>query len=69
MRMKTYFMSWESDNKRGHAIWDFAPTIHGVGVSPRQALATMLDSVTDEFSKAEIPIVGAVTATQFNLVT
>ena len=67
--MKTYFLAWESDNKRGHAIYEF-PTSHEEGeITPRQALSAMIDSVYDGFTEDQIPIKGIVSATQFNLVT
>ncbi len=61
--MKTYFMAWESDNKRGHSIYDFDDD-----EPPRQALKTMLDSVRAEFINDEIPLVGVISAEQFNRV-
>ena len=61
--MKTYFMAWESDNKRGHSIYDFDDD-----EPPRQALKTMLDSVRAEFINDEIPLVGVISANQFNRV-
>ena len=59
--MKTYFMAWESNEKRGHSIYDFS-----ADTTPRDALSTMIDNVQNEFGKS---IKGIITATQFNLVT
>lgn len=66
--MKTYFMAWESDNKRGHLICDFDIQGDGEEVTPRQALREMINMVIEDFSEARIPIKGIVSATQFNLV-
>jgi len=59
--MKTYFMAWESNEKRGHSIYEFSNDI-----APRDALSTMIDNVKNEFGKS---IKEVITATQFNLVT
>jgi len=61
--MKTYFMAWESDNKRGHSIYDFNDDI-----PPRQALNEMRKAIHKEFSESDIPIKGIISATQFNCV-
>lgn len=61
--MKTYFMSWESDNKRGHAIHDFADD-----VTPREAIGRMIISVCHDFKDSETKLIGTVTANQFNRV-
>ena len=61
--MKTYFMAWESDNKRGHSIFDF-----DADISPREAIKIMIESVKFEFSSAEVPLKGVVSANQFNRV-
>lgn len=61
--MKTYFMAWESDNKRGHSIYDFPDDIE-----PRQAINEMINGVIKQFSESDIPIKGEISASQFNLV-
>jgi len=61
--MKTYFLAWEADNRRGHAIYDFDED-----VTPRQALAEMINCAVKECSESDIPIRGTITATQFNRV-
>jgi hypothetical protein len=67
--MKTYFMAWESDNRRGHAIWEFGPNDDGSEITPRQALSAMRQSVIDGAVGSENAIVGELSAIQFNLVT
>lgn len=59
--MKTYFMAWETDNKRGHSIYDFDKK-----TTPREALKAMIVSVQAEF-KGDIK--GVISAIQFNRVT
>ena len=57
--VKTYFLSWESDNKRGHSIYEFKDEI-----TPREALRFMHKEVENAFPE----ILGKITATQFNKV-
>lgn len=65
--MKTYFMAWETDNKRGHVIWEFEPSgDKGNEISPREALRTMLEAVKNDFSG---DLRGVISASQFNQVT
>ncbi len=60
--MKTYFMAWQSDNKRGHSIAD-APD----EMKPQEVLSQMIDQVYEKFK--DTGMVGVVSATQFNAVT
>lgn len=57
--VKTYFLSWESDNKRGHSIYEFKEEI-----TPREALRFMHKEVEKAFPE----ILGAITVAQFNKV-
>lgn len=57
---QTYFMSWETDNKRGHSIHEFKEEI-----SSLEAMRYMMKSVMEEFEGA---MKGVLTATQFNKV-
>lgn len=67
--MKTYFMAWQSDNKRGHSVFDFDVNESGEEIKPRKALSEMINYVIKEFSESDIPLKGVVSATQFNRVT
>ncbi len=63
--MKTYFLHWESQNKRGHAINDFED-----GATPREALKEMISIIEgNPLRDLEVPNIGEITAVQFNLVT
>lgn len=65
--MKTYFMAWESDNKRGQSITEFKKDFSsGDEIMPKKAFIKMLSEVKTELSKTNSK--GLVTATQFNLV-
>ncbi len=57
--MRTYFLSWESENKRGHSMYEFSGD-----ETPREILKIMIS----EASKAFPDICGDVTAIQFNRV-
>lgn len=59
--MATYFMAWQSDNKRGHCIADAPDEMH-----PREVLSRMIDQVNEKFKATGIT--GVVSATQFNKV-
>lgn len=58
---KTYFMAWESDNKRGHYIGE-APAKMPAG----EVLKQMIDQVYADFKDKDLK--GVVTARQFNVV-
>jgi hypothetical protein len=57
--MKTYFMAWQSDNKRGHSIAG-APD----DMDPREVLLQMIDAVNEKFKDSGM--IGIVSANQFN---
>jgi len=59
---KTYFLAWETDNKRGHFICEFEKGDIGY-VTPRKALNYMITQVEKIVDKDNV---GLVKATQFN---
>ncbi len=58
--MKTYFMAWQCDNKRGHCTADAPEDMH-----PTEVLKQMIESVKQEFGPE---LIGFVSANQFNVV-
>ena len=64
MKKKTYFMAWETVNRRGHAIYEFDRE-----TTPRQALSKMLEFISSGESEKGETIQGSLNATQFNQVT
>lgn len=56
--MKTYFLSWQCDNMRGHTTAEASDD-----VKPAEALDKMLDAVREKFNSE---LKGVLFATQFN---
>lgn len=59
--MKTYFLSWQCDNLRGHLTAEVSDD-----VKPSEALGKMLDAVKERYAGV---YKGLIFATQFNNVT